>query len=90
MATEMVRTNDISTMYSAITMLRAIGGSVSGPVYAWLYTAGLTHQGKAWLGLPYLIAGALFVLALSILVMVRDPEKNKLAADDEAREPLLA
>lgn len=91
MATEMVRTSDISTMYSAITMLRAIGGSISGPIYAWLYTAGLRQKGEAWLGLPYMIAGLLFTLALSILMIVRDPKGDRTGAEeDEAREPLLA
>lgn len=90
MATEMVRTEDISTTYSAITMLRAIGGSISGPMYAWLYSIGLRHQGEAWIGLPYLVAGALFVLATIIVASVRNPKEDDGAAADEAREPLLA
>jgi MFS family permease len=91
MATEMVRANEISTMYSAITMLRAIGGSISGPMYAWLYTVGLRLNGEVWLGLPYLVAGALFIVALGMLMFIRDPEKDETSTtDDEAREPLLA
>lgn len=91
MATEMVRTDEISTMYSAITMLRAIGGSVSGPIYAWLYTTGLKHRGEIWLGLPYLVAAALFVTAVAMLVFIRNTkEEDATAADEEAREPLLA
>ncbi|KAJ4987223.1 major facilitator superfamily transporter [Stagonosporopsis vannaccii] len=91
MATEMVRTDEISTMYSAITMLRAIGGSVSGPVYAWLYTTGLKQRGDVWLGLPYLVAGALFVTAVAMLVFIRNTNEGETAeADEEVREPLLA
>lgn len=90
MATEMVRADDISATYSAITMLRAIGGSISGPVYAWLYTVGLRQQREVWLGLPYLVAGALFVVATLMLVAMWNPNQDDGAADDEVREPLLA
>ena len=90
MATEMVRTEDISTTYSAITMLRAIGGSISGPMCAWLYSVGLRHQGEAWIGLPYLVAGALFVLATGMVASVRNPKEDDGAVVDGAREPLLA
>ncbi|KAH6639486.1 major facilitator superfamily domain-containing protein [Boeremia exigua] len=87
MATEMVHTGRISTMYSAITMLRAIGGSVSGPMYAWLYSTGLKQRGDVWLGLPYLVAGALFVTAVAVLIFIRNAKDD--ATDEEAREPLL-
>jgi hypothetical protein len=90
MATEMVSTGDISVVYSAITMLRAIGGSISGPLSAWLYTVGLKQKGAVWLGLPYLVAGALFVLAVTVLTFVRNSKEDEVGADDEAREPLLA
>jgi hypothetical protein len=90
MATEMVRTEEISTTYSAITMLRAIGGSISGPMCAWLYGIGLRHKGEAWIGLPYLVAGILFVLATIMAGSVRNPKRDDDATTDEAREPLLA
>ncbi|KAF3044822.1 hypothetical protein E8E12_010935 [Didymella heteroderae] len=90
MATEMVRTEDISTTYSAITMLRAMGGSISGPMCAWLYSVGLRQKGETWVGLPYLVAGALFVLATVMVVFVRNPKEDNGAAVDEVREPLLA
>ncbi|KAF9693735.1 hypothetical protein EKO04_008390 [Ascochyta lentis] len=90
MATDMVPVSDLSTMYSAITMLRAIGGSISGPIYAWLYTAALRKDAEAWLGLPYFVAGALFVVALGLLMVLKDPAKKELEAGNDAdREPLL-
>ena len=76
LATEMVPTNEISTMYSAITMLRAIGGSISGPIYAWLYTVGLGQNNEIWLGLPYIVAGALFLVALVLLIYLPVTEKG--------------
>ncbi|KAJ8116282.1 hypothetical protein OPT61_g2259 [Boeremia exigua] len=91
MATEMVHAGQVSTMYSAITMLRAIGGSISGPVYAWLYSAGLKRRGDIWLGLPYLVAGALFITAMVMLTFIHNTkELEPDVADEEAREPLLA
>lgn len=91
MTTEMVSTGDISVVYSAITMLRAIGGSISGPLSAWLYTIGLKQKGAVWLGLPYLVTGALFVLAVTVLMFVRTSKAHEVGtADEEAREPLLA
>lgn len=91
MATEIVRSDEISTMYSAITMLRAIGGSISGPIYAWLYTAGLKQSSDMWLGLPYMIASALFVTAVAVLLSIRNTkEADTIVADEAAREPLLA
>lgn len=89
MATDMVSVTDLSTMYSAITMLRAIGGSISGPIYAWLYTAALRHEGEGWLGLPYVVAGALFLVAFALLMVVRDPRKENMDSDEEENQPLL-
>lgn len=89
MATEMVSVSDLSTVYSAITMLRAIGGSISGPIYAWLYTAALRHKGEGWLGLPYLMAGVFFVVALALLTVVRDPQGGIVEEEAEEHRPLL-
>lgn len=76
LATEMVPAQKISMIYSAITMLRAIGGSISGPIYAWLYTVGLQKQYDAWLGLPYVVAGGLFLIALALLTSLTVPERD--------------
>lgn len=89
MATDMVNVGDLSTIYSAITMLRAIGGSISGPIYASLYTVALQRKGEAWLGLPYLVAGVLFVVAIGLLMVVRDPEKKTGDSSEEEVRPLL-
>ncbi|KAJ4378312.1 hypothetical protein N0V86_006012 [Didymella sp. IMI 355093] len=89
MATEMVPVGDLSTLYSAITMSRAIGGSISGPIYAWLYTAALRHKDEGWLGLPYLVAGIFFVVALGLLTAIRDPQKATINEEAEEDRPLL-
>lgn len=90
MATDMARESDLSTMYSAITMLRAIGGSISGPIYAWLYTVALRQPSDVWLGLPYLVAGVLFLIALGLLSCLEDPALDESDTIDEPdRQPLL-
>ena len=86
LATELVANSEVSTMYSAITMLRAIGGSVSGPFYAWLYTLGLRQRSAIWLGLPYLVAGALFVVALILLISLTVKERDGYEAIEEQEE----
>lgn len=90
MATEMIHEKDLSTVYSAITMLRAIGGSISGPFYAWLYMMALQQDNSLWLGLPYVVAGALFVITLGLLSLIEDPEsKSQNSTAELDRQPLL-
>lgn len=67
MATDLAPRSEISIVYSAITMLRAIGGSISGPIYAGLYAAGIRNE---VLGLPFLVAGGFFVIALALCVAI--------------------
>ncbi|KAF2439455.1 MFS general substrate transporter [Karstenula rhodostoma CBS 690.94] len=88
LATEMVPTRDISMIYSAITMLRAIGGSVSGPIYAWLYAVGLRQKQEVWIGLPYIVAGVLFLVALGLLtgLEVSEREGYEVIGDQEDDE----
>lgn len=87
MTTELVDPSEISIVYSAITMLRAIGGSVSGPIYAELYVIGMSHKEEGWLGMPFLFAGVLFVIILSLLAVLADPgEKGYEVIPETCRE----
>jgi MFS family permease len=86
LATEMVPARDVSILYSAITMLRAIGGSISGPIYAWLYTVGLEQKQEVWIGLPYIVAGVLFLIALGLLVCLSVPERDGYEAISDQEE----
>jgi MFS family permease len=85
MTTELVAPSEISIVYSAITMLRAIGGSVSGPIYAELYVIGMNHKDEGWLGMPFLFAGVLFVIVLSLLAVITDPGETGYEAIPETR-----
>jgi MFS family permease len=73
MTTEMVDPSEISLVYSAITMLRGIGGSISGPIYAELYILGMNQDGNGWLGMPFLFAGVLFIIVLGLLSIIANP-----------------
>ncbi|PSN75577.1 MFS general substrate transporter [Corynespora cassiicola Philippines] len=86
--TEMVDASDVSIVYSAITMLRAIGGSVSGPVFAGLYGVGLRIS-ESWLGLPYIVAGLLFALAFLLLMLLKEPSGYELVSENEPEEEPL-
>jgi MFS family permease len=85
MTTELVDPSEISIVYSAITMLRAIGGSISGPIYAELYVVGMDHKNEGWLGLPFLFAGILFIVVLGLLAVIADPGEKGYETIPEAR-----
>jgi MFS family permease len=85
MTTELVDPSEISIVYSAITMLRAIGGSVSGPIYAELYVVGMDHMNEGWLGLPFLFAGILFIAVLGLLAVIADPGEEGYEVIPETR-----
>jgi MFS family permease len=85
MTTELVDPSEISIVYSAITMLRAIGGSISGPIYAELYVVGMDHKNEGWLGLPFLFAGILFIVVLGLLAVLADPGEKGYEAIPETQ-----
>ncbi|KAF2793899.1 MFS general substrate transporter [Melanomma pulvis-pyrius CBS 109.77] len=82
MATDMVDASGLSIVYSAITMLRAIGGSISGPIYAGLYDVGMRNSG-VWLGLPFMTAGLLFTVAFLLLILLKDESGYEAIRDQE-------
>jgi MFS family permease len=92
MTTDMVDPSGVSIVYSAITMLRGIGASVSGPIYAGLYSVGLRYGG-VWLGLPFLAAGVFFAGGLALLLCLKDAQGgtgHESGEDQEDEEqPLL-
>jgi hypothetical protein len=82
LATDMVDPASVSVVYSAITMLHVIGGSLSGPTYTGLYAAGL-HAGENWLGLPFLAAGGMFCVAYAMLLFVKERPRYQVVQDGE-------
>ncbi|KAH7385860.1 major facilitator superfamily domain-containing protein [Pyrenochaeta sp. MPI-SDFR-AT-0127] len=91
MATDLAPKSELSIIYSAITIMRAIGGSISGPIYAGLYATGM-RQG--YLGLPFIASGVFFGAALVLCMIVTDTEGKHAevgsAEDRDLVEPLLS
>lgn len=91
MATDLGSSSDVSTIYSAITMMRALGGSSSGPIYAGLYGAGLRRDRP---GLPFVFAGFFFVIALLLSTAITHTKtvenRSVLTTADNEVEPLLS
>jgi MFS family permease len=87
LATSLVPPDHVGTLYSAIAISQSLGILVAGPLFAYLFRIGL-HLGGAWLGLPFLQAGLLYVIATVAIWCIRVPR----AAEDENEEaePLLS
>jgi MFS family permease len=93
MTTDMVDPSGVSIVYSAITMLRGIGASISGPIYAGLYSVGLRY-GEVWLGLPFVVAGLFFTVGLALLLCLKYvqgglEDESLQGREDEEHQPLL-
>ncbi|CAG8955462.1 hypothetical protein HYFRA_00010328 [Hymenoscyphus fraxineus] len=65
-----IAAEDISVVYSAMTILIVLGSSIAGPVYTGTFALGL-RLGSPWEGLPFMVAGGLFVLSFVILFFVK-------------------
>lgn len=62
--------SDIGRLYALIGIMEGIGNLVAGPGLAWAFNLGMSW-GKAWLGLPYALATALFACICVIVFSVR-------------------
>lgn len=70
-----------SLVYLAVAFMRCAGQLIAGPLLAIFLTLGI-EWGGAWLGLPFIFAGFLQILAGFIVFSVRDNTKAK-AEDGE-------
>lgn len=62
LVTELVDKEILGTVYSAISVVIAIGMLVAGPLLANTFRWGM-GLGEFWLGLPFLVAGLLYIVA---------------------------
>ena len=65
-----------SLVYLAVAFMRGTGQLIAGPLLAAFFTLGL-RWGGAWLGLPFVFAGFLQILAGVIVCSVKD--RSRLA-----------
>ncbi|CAG7963727.1 unnamed protein product [Penicillium olsonii] len=85
LATSLVLPDHVGTLYSAIAIAQGLGLLVSGPLFVNLFRLGL-HLGKAWMGLPFLMASVFFFASV---VAVWNVKLEPLSRSDE-EEPLLS
>lgn len=81
--TSFVRHEEVARMYSVMLTLETAGMSVSGPLTAGLFNAGLGKGNGAWLGLPYLVCGLLFAITTAGLCAVKLGSKVAPYEDEE-------
>lgn len=87
--TSLVLPDHVGTLYSAAAVVQSVGALVAGPLLAYLFRLGL-HLGGAWLGLPFLQAAALFLLAFIAISRIRfePPALHDPGTSREEVEPL--
>ncbi|KAK3180627.1 hypothetical protein K4F52_007977 [Lecanicillium sp. MT-2017a] len=59
----------VATLFSVMGVLRALGMMIAGPSMAAAFRIGL-NWGKEWVGLPFVVAGALMSIAAVIVLQV--------------------
>lgn len=72
-----------SMVYLSVAFMRCIGQLSAGPILAAVFTVGL-NWGGAWLGLPFVFAGFLQIIAAAIVFSVRD--KGEAVRGEDAAE----
>ncbi|KAK7730402.1 hypothetical protein SLS53_009021 [Cytospora paraplurivora] len=70
--TDSISPTDVSVVYSVVTILHVLGGSLAGPLYSTTFSAGL-RLGTGWTGLPFIIAGGLGLVSFALLLLLRRP-----------------
>lgn len=83
-----VEKNHIGTMYTVIGTLETVGILISGPLLAMTFRIGM-EGGGGWLGLPYIVAGFLLLLAAFTVCVIRisslEPQQPDVDQDQEGQ-----
>ncbi|MCJ1473273.1 hypothetical protein MMC13_001924 [Lambiella insularis] len=74
--TSYVQQNEVARLYTALSIVETIGLTIGGPIVAGMFKTGMENvktglYGDAWLGLPYLIVGALLSVVAILMWMLR-------------------
>ncbi|RAL15484.1 MFS general substrate transporter [Aspergillus homomorphus CBS 101889] len=72
--TALVRPDHVGTLYSSASAVTSFGIVVSGPLLAYAFRLGL-RLGPAWFGLPFLLAGGVYLVGSVLLVRLRIPDR---------------
>ncbi|BDD57514.1 hypothetical protein MAP00_002868 [Monascus purpureus] len=81
LATSLVPQDLVGTLYSAASVMQSLGALVAGPLFAYTFKFGM-RLGEGWLGLPFLQAGFLFILAVISVSCVRLELSKQAAVED--------
>lgn len=81
LATSLVPQDLVGTLYSAASVMQSLGALVAGPLFAYTFKFGM-RLGGGWLGLPFLQAGFLFILAVISVSCVRLELSKQAAVED--------
>lgn len=68
--TSIVEANHVGTLYNTIAVTETVGLVIAGPLLSASFRRGL-EMGGAWIGLPFIVAGGLFVTAIVVVFSIR-------------------
>lgn len=87
--TALVLPDHVGTLYSAAALIQSVGVLVAGPLLAYTFRLGL-HLGGTWLGLPFLAAAILFLIAFVAISCIRiKPAGENNGYASQETDPLL-
>ena len=64
--TTLVEPNEVARVLTAVSIVGTVGSLIANLMVAGLYNAGM-KLGEGWIGLPYLVCGALFAMAAVVM-----------------------
>ncbi|MCJ1286766.1 hypothetical protein MMC26_006112 [Xylographa opegraphella] len=77
--------NNISVVYSAMSMVTTVTAALAGPLFNETYSAGL-QLGKMWHGLPFFIAAGLVALDFVLTLFIRENHTTSMPAQAENQD----
>jgi MFS family permease len=83
LVTNLVEKKDLATVYTGITVMKYGGALTGSPLLATTFGWGM-QWGDPWVGLPFLVAGGLFALALLLVSSSSLEPFEKLPESEEA------
>ena len=86
LAASFVARDQVATLYSAASVVQSLGVLLGGPLLAYTFRFGM-RLGDPWLGLPFALAGFLFLLACIAVSFIRLEPRGRIALlAEEAQE----
>ena len=74
-----VSPEEVSIIYSILTIILVISSSLAGPIFSGAYIIGLRLD-CLWIGFPFIVAGSLFALIFILLLGVGNLAPQRVIA----------